>query len=260
MLARPLAKQPEETTSLGGRHFFVTLKTMLDGYWHKRTDGKGKLLDFVLFLAAGKCKSNPFDDDFTKECLNLLRGTLGMVEKGVELEQGQCFRLKALSRFLELAGDPDWELPLELAGGVPLGVGKELPRTPAIYEAKVKWSLGDFDGEPETDRENYKTMVGYEDKVEELFREEAAQGWMEEIYDDDAKRIFQDRLHIASLAVIDEGKKIRVVHDASNGVGGQPPHQSLGPGAVPRSRRAQAYIGGEAAERPAGLCHPGRRI
>ena len=100
-----------------------------------------------------------------------------------------------------------------------MGVGVELPRTPAVFEAKIKWTLGDFDGEPETGRENYQSVSGFEGQVEELFKEEAALGWMEEIYDHDTKRIFKDRLHVASLAVVAEKKKIRVVHDASNGVG-----------------------------------------
>ena len=41
---------------------------------------------------------------------------------------------------------------------------------------------------------------------------------MEEVTDEEARRRYGQELHIASLAVIDEGAKIRVVHDASHGV------------------------------------------
>ena len=201
-----------------GRDCFVALKAKLNSYWGRCKPGKG-LIDLVLFLAAGRCKTDPFDEAFTRECLAILGHTLGMTEEEMSAEPGQCFRLRALSRLLALAGDPDWDFPLKLVDGVPLGVGVELPRTPAVFESKVKWALGDFDGDPERDRENYQTMAGHEDRVEELFREEAAQGWMEELYDADAEKIFKENLHVASLAVVDEGTKVRVVHDASNGVG-----------------------------------------
>ena len=147
-----------------GRDLFITIKGMLHVYWGTVKKGKG-LLDFVLHLAAGRCKESPFTQKFLDECRAVLAEGLGLEGDKMKAEEGQCFRLRAFSRLLQLAGDPDWSFPLELMGGVSIGVNQELPRTPAIYEAKVKWTLGDFDGEPETDRENYKSVTGYEEQV-----------------------------------------------------------------------------------------------
>ena len=41
---------------------------------------------------------------------------------------------------------------------------------------------------------------------------------MKEMYEDEAKKIYGSRLFVASLAVVQEPCKIRVVHDGSNGV------------------------------------------
>ncbi len=76
---------------------------------------------------------------------------------------------------LRVYGDPDWQYPLSLAGGVPVGVGVPLSRAPAVYEEQVKWALGAAEGEQERDRANYKSMAGFEGRVQELLEEEAAQ-------------------------------------------------------------------------------------
>ena len=72
--------------------------------------------------------------------------------------------------------------------------------------------------EGEHEAENYKSIKGHFQKVEELFRAEAALGWMEEFTDEEAKRKFGKDLYVAALAVVEEPNKIRVVHDGSNTV------------------------------------------
>ena len=64
-------KERRRLPSWPGRDLLVNLKDKLSAYWEQVTGGKGKLLDFVLHLAAGRCKENPFDQDFTGECLEL---------------------------------------------------------------------------------------------------------------------------------------------------------------------------------------------
>ena len=80
------------------------------------------------------------------------------------------------------------------------------------------WSLEEPTEEDEKDRDNYKSMVGFESQVEKLFQEEAVAGWMEEVTDEEARRRHGERVCIGSLAVKDEKTKIRVVHDGSHGV------------------------------------------
>ena len=68
------------------------------------------------------------------------------------------------------------------------GVDVPMPRAPLIFEKKTRWSLEGPTEEDEKDRDNYKSMVGFESQVEKLFREEAAAGWMEEVTDEEARR------------------------------------------------------------------------
>jgi len=123
-----------------------------------------------------------------------------------------------LAKVLEKFGDPDWRFPLTLRGGVAIGVDEELPRTPGVYEEKVKWALNDSLDEPEHMRDNYKTMAGQEEQVQRLFESERDLGWMEELTEDEAMKRYGNKLYVASLAVVDEVTKVRVVHDATHGV------------------------------------------
>ena len=44
-----------------------------------------------------------------------------------------------LGKVFRLFGGPDWEGLGMYAVGVPLGLGVDLPRTPAVFPAKTKW-------------------------------------------------------------------------------------------------------------------------
>ena len=57
-----------------------------------------------------------------------------------------------------------WGFLDELASGVPLGVGVEVPRTPAVYDPKVKWALDDLGGELDREVENYSGDHKFTDK------------------------------------------------------------------------------------------------
>ena len=65
------------------------------------------------------------------------------------IQERQCSRLRALSKVLRACGDPDWWFPLTVIEGVPVGVGVDLPWAPDIYEEKVRWALGQPNGDPE---------------------------------------------------------------------------------------------------------------
>jgi hypothetical protein len=72
--------------------------------------------------------------------------------------------------------------------------------------------------DPADEAANYKSMNGYEQQVEDLFKEEAKEGWMMEVTDEQAKAAYGSSLHVAALAVVVEKDKIRVVHDGTNKV------------------------------------------
>lgn len=140
-----------------------------------------------------------------------------------------------IAELLRKCGDPDWSFFLDLREGVPLGVGVDMPRVPAVFEAKERWNLAEADAPEKLEAENYSTVEGHEAAVEKLFREEQKAGWMVELTDAEAKAEYGDRLRIAALAVVVEPTKIRVVHDASNHVGVnhriRPKDQTRSPGA-----------------------------
>ena len=115
-------------------------------------------------------------------------------------------------------GDPDWEFFDQLAEGVPIGVDGAMPRNPGLYPPKVRWTLDEDTDGVEQDVANFKSVTGHEAEVERLFREEARQGWMVELSDEEAKAKYGPNLHVAGLLVVEEKDKIRVVHDGTHGV------------------------------------------
>jgi len=171
----------------------------------------------MLKLAAGRVPEPPFEERALEEVRGILFENFGLQPCG-EVAEGQCFRLELLAGMLGRFGDPDADFVRGLAGGVPIGARGDLPRAPEIYEEKTKWALDDPTGAEVEEKENYKSVGPHIDEVRKLFNEERELGWMEEVNDEDAKRIYGQDLYVAALAVVVEPGKIRVVHDASNGV------------------------------------------
>ena len=109
---------------------------------------------------------------------------------------------------------------MSLSEGVALGVGTALPRTPAVFEEKTKWNLDDLEGIPTREVEHFRSTVGFEEKIEALFREEEKLGWMIELEEKDASEKYGDNnLYLAGLGVVEEKEKVHVVHDGTHGVG-----------------------------------------
>ena len=82
---------------------------------------------------------------------------------------------------------------------VPLGVGVDVPRTPAVFEEKGRRRLAE-EPEPGADaKENYKSVAPFVDQVRALFREEADRGWMRELPIAEARSLYGDRFALAPL-------------------------------------------------------------
>eukprot|EP00974_Lingulodinium_polyedra_P112103 10845226-Lingulodinium_polyedra.AAC.1 len=91
-----------------------------------------------------------------------------------------------------------------------------MPRTPAVFEEKTSWNLDPVDGDGVREADNYRSVEGHIREVENLFRAEEALGWMVEMSNEDAVKAYGQKLYVASLAVVVEPKKLRVVHDGTN--------------------------------------------
>ena len=184
----------------------------------KSSGGLDTPLGLMLKLAAGRFDESPLDGDVVSEMTRHIGRTTGTSEEDQGIAPGQAFRLRLVRNLLELLGDPDYNYFGELEEGVPIGVGVEMPRTPLVFEEKVKWSLTEEIDDVQHEVLNYKSTKGHEKEVEMLFREEAGLGWMVEMDDDKAKEEYGGDLHIAGLGVVEEKDKIRVVHDGSHGI------------------------------------------
>ena len=189
-----------------------------------------KNLDYkkvICYLATGKCAASPFSAAFLDRARALVFTSIRDHGSRAPLDcipERQPFFLHAISEMLKFAGDPDWrqytEAKHSFANGVPLGVDFRMPRTPALFERKRRHR--DFAGlgvhECEELRDNYKSVEGFEDKVEQQFEKEIAMGAMVKMSLDEAQRRFGDRLSVASLGCIPKSDdSVRVVHDGTHG-------------------------------------------
>ena len=60
----------------------------------------------------------------------------------------QAIGVRLLEAWAQVTGDPDAKIAGMVARGVWIGVDRPLPRTPAIFEKKTKWSLPDESDHP----------------------------------------------------------------------------------------------------------------
>ena len=169
---------------------------------------------WTLHLAAGRFKECPFDEAAIEEARAVFTARLGPHEQ----PQPHKIDFPLIRSLLAMLGDPDTEVFKDFEVGVNLGVTEPLPRTPWVYEQKTRWNLDEPGGSQEWEVPNYKSVHGHESAVRDLFAEEAALGWMEEVTDEEARRRYGQNLRIAALGVVQEPTKIRVVHDGSNRV------------------------------------------
>ena len=184
----------------------------------QRSGGADDCLGFMLKLAAGKFQTLPFDEALLQKLRQDIALILGISEEAAEPHEKQVIRFGLIGELLRAMEDPDWKFVSSLRFGTPLGVDEDLPRTPEVFEQKLKWSLGEPGDEATTETGNYSSLEPYVVQVEALFREEAAEGWMVVLTDEEAKAEYGDKLHLAALAVISEADKFRVLHDGSNGI------------------------------------------
>ena len=175
-------------------------------------------MHLVLNMAAGRVKESPFSEGDLAKMRTDIMECIGFDPSKDVVASGQVAHLPLLAAILKECGDPDAEFLKDLEEGVNLGVDSPLPRTPGIFEEKVKWKLSEPEGPGESYNSNYLSVEPHLDKVRALFKEEASLGWMVEMPIQEAKAKYGDRLAVAALGVVEEKSKIRVVHDGSNRV------------------------------------------
>lgn len=185
----------------------------------------------VFQLACGHFKESPFTADMVtaarqawfetvRKSANITTDTINGVVPG------QPFFLKAIGETLKAIGDPDWRILTEskrfnFADGMPIGVGVRMPRTPAVFEKKVKWrKVDDTEFSPEMDNYSSATSKEVVELLEKQFEEERHLDMMILMRTEEARKQFPgDQLRISAQGA--EKKPdgtYRVLHDATHGV------------------------------------------
>ena len=189
----------------------------------------------LFYMACGRQQFPPFPDEMLNTARSELAGLLlpfvhrlgphvpPTTEALLHVAPYQPFHLNLLGAYLAAIDDPDFDILTRetdsFTTGVRVGVGCRLPRTPAVFERKLKWrNLDDTPFDPQ--RENYASAVGAAKQLQAQFEEERAMGMCFDVTLADAQRCYPgDSLRLASLAAIDKGDStFRVLHDGTHGV------------------------------------------
>ena len=105
-------------------------------------------------------------------------------------------------------------------------MGSTLPRTPAVFERKLRWrkyeELNTADGEPQSQK-NYKSAAVLEDIIRSQFEEEEKEHMMRQHTVAEAVVAYGQKAVTAALgADLKPGGSARVLHDGTHGVGKNP--------------------------------------
>ena len=176
-------------------------------------------IDKVRMSLASGATTHPFQEADLEE----LRAILGPRHLH-ERCPGQPFLLDLVSHLASLSGDPDWEFPLTLKEGVPLGVSDPTLTSPGVWPTKEElkgeaW-LGE-DPPPPVAHDNYPTAERFAEEIESTFYEERALDMVDGPFTRSEAaercRCKPDELCPGPLAGIDESDKIRTIYDGSKG-------------------------------------------
>lgn len=109
-------------------------------------------------------------------------------------------QLGFLRHLLQQAGDPNAMhfKTLALAGGVRLGVDRVIPRIPEVFEEETQKEPRRGVRRPPSREANSKSVEGQGAEVRWPLEAGAVGGWMEELWDVEAKTRFASDLHVAS--------------------------------------------------------------
>ena len=99
-------------------------------------EATGMIQTMQISIMSGE-KEHPF----TQQQLHRMRSTISQHCGGNhDISEGQPFYLRLISSLAHAAGDPDWEYPLRLQEGVPLGVEEPTWTSPGIWPTKQELS------------------------------------------------------------------------------------------------------------------------
>ena len=175
--------------------------------------------------AAGKLASSPFDqtlvEDFRAALIEALESQ-GFRARPRSADRPQPLQIRLLQGLAQASKDPECRLFDWLGEGVRLGVRGKLPRAPAVYDRKTKWSVPEYEGEEIVAwADNYRSIQDKPELVEKQFAEEIELGMMEKITLAEATRRWGGDLTIAALGAVPKASdkdEFRIIYDATHDV------------------------------------------
>ncbi len=194
-----------------------------------RNDGR-TASEVLQGLFRGEASSSPFPGEFVEQLVEAFFTRLGDRARVRPQDRGCVIRLRMLQAILVEARDPDAAIISEYIEGVPIGVGVRLPRTPAVFDRRTKWSLPEqrlkeahladplsFDW-----RTNYLSTEPHLEEVERQLEELVSNGKAMKLSEEAARRRWPGAVP-ASLGALEkvgaEGQvTIRLLFDGSQGV------------------------------------------
>ena len=177
-------------------------------------------------IITGKVAQSPFSPQVVEEVRDDLRIELkrsgfgdGLPREG---DMIQHFEVRLIQGLLEAFGDPDALFGDYWSRGVWLGSReRKLPRTPSVFDRKVKWKFATDEPVHGEWQANYPSLREHAATVTKQFLQEEREGLMTRTTLGEAIVRFGQRLTIAATGAIEkkgrEGE-VRVIFDASNGV------------------------------------------
>ena len=201
----------------------IMLTALMDRWLDEKAGSSGeKFFEGICFsVLSGNCKADPFAEQLGDLKLRVskllanegLSRPEGSWTKGQEIDFGFMFMLGAWFK------DPDHQAMAEFCQGVRVGVGVELPRTPAVWPSKKKWPLGEYGEDPVSElNANYPSAREHRVALLAELKEQEDRGWVLPMTLKAAQTRFGE-VCVAPLAVIEEKSgQTRTLHDASNGV------------------------------------------
>ena len=204
----------------------VLRQALLD--WSGRLRAKGgSIEDFVFRLALGRFADVPFEKEFLDEHRGRLKATLAQHGLDGETRAGdrpQAILVRLLAALARAVEDPDPHIAESVAVGVRTGILTDLPRTPAVFHEKTRWSLPDGSADAwagERAMSNHSSAAERPETIRAQLEQEVAEGMILQTTVGDARRRWGDHLVIAALGAVPKNREQsewRLVYDASHGV------------------------------------------
>ena len=191
--------------------------------------------ELLMQLALGKVDSSPFGQkemaQLKADVIASLHGLGLQIKTSTEDSPDVLLDYRFLEILLAAAHDPDVSIG-SFASGVRVGPGVRLPRLPALYKAKKRWSLPEqsdpvayleeVQATDQTWRRNYPAVATLSAAVTEVLEDHARRGQVLKLTEHEAKSRYPG-LVVASLGANKKEKPggvitARVLHDGTNGV------------------------------------------